>query len=167
MDLTYNYLSTRMVRAAVAQTLNVADIPGLARIHRSKPYFDIWSMTGFDDGTIIGYVFIPDEHEIRVAMNGDQDGRKELNYAIDILLYFRDSDKDWEEAQDHYDDIKDQIRWQLRSLGRTLQRADVILTAGEWNVGIRHQQTEPEALDGGKISIRGIISFEVTVVLET
>lgn len=167
MTIPYNALSTKMVRKTVADTLNVADIPGLVRIHRSKPYVDVWATSGFDDGTVIGYVFIPEQQEIRVAMNGPDDGRKELNYAVDLILYFRDSDKDWAEAQDHYDDIVDQIRWQIRGFGRTLQRPDVILTAGEWTQGIRHQQTEPEALDGGKITIRGILSFEVTVILET
>ena len=162
-----NFYSTQVARRAVADTLNAALIPGLARVHRSQPWKDIWSATGFDDGTIIAYVFIGDEQENRIAMGGSFSGEKEINFAVDLIMYFRTSDKDWEEAQDLYDNIKDQIKWQIRAFGRTLQRPDVILQAGEWNPGIRHLQSEPESLDGGKIQIRGVLSFEVTLVLTT
>ena len=167
MTTPANFYTTKLVRTAVADTLNTSLIPGLAKVHRSQPYVDVWNNTGYDDGSIIAYVFIPDESEPRISMGGPYSGQKEVNFAIDLIMYFKDSDKDWELAQDHYDDIKDQIKWQIRGFGRTLQRPDVILQAGEWTPSIRHLQSEPQAIEGGKILIRGVISFEVTVVLTT
>jgi hypothetical protein len=161
-----DFFTSRQLRTILQNFLNIAEIPGLENVYRAKPREIDWGDTGDNGNSMFAYPIIDDD-EHRIAMGGPFSGQKEYNATVRLILIFRSWEADWELAQDGYDDLKDRIRWQLRSQGRTLGQPALILQIGEGPVGIRHTQTEPMMLDGGNIEILGELTFEVTSVITT
>lgn len=155
-------MSRKLVRRAVAEWLQAAQIPGLDCVDRAKKLYDPPTIrAGSPRNRCNSYVLLGKGHEGRIAFGGE----KQIDYRTALVLHFWSVNTDWEAAQDDLDDLIDAVKAQIRSGGHQLGRPADILQAGEWKAGIDDDPTEPVSIGGGLIYVVCPVIFEVTEII--
>lgn len=157
------------VRSAVQAFFENAGIPYVGTVFPSRAYvhgedyelnaagFYVGSGTG---GGAVLVVNIPSEKRQRRAMTGRGGVNDSMIYNIGLEVFYGEHSGQPAEAQDDYDAIIDAITLQVRG-NPTLGNQMAIWSAGEFEAGVEHSQSEPwTEEDGTTVFITGVVRFE-------
>lgn len=105
-------------------------------------------------------VNIPSEKRQRRAMTGRGGVNDSCIYRMAIEVYFASTAGQPVDAQTDYDQIIDEMELQIRA-NPNLGNPIAVWSAGEFNYGVEHEQSEPwTEEDGTTIFITGVVRFE-------
>ena len=166
-------MSRQEVRSAVTTFMAGQAIPNLIQVHKSFPKTDDfdWSVNSAPGAVskCIGVVFIQSESEQRistgggVAATGADNGWKQLNYMVELQLFFRSWQDTGEDAMDDFDTIIEACKGALRSGGHRLGLTDgtVIWQAAEPSIAVTYGMPMANTVQEGAIDIWAAMRFTV------
>lgn len=101
-------------------------------------------------------VHIPNESEVRIAIQGATGGIKRQTYAVELHLFHLAMRPHTEDAQADFDGLIEAITDRIRA-DRTL--GGIVVQAGEGDAGITKSMSEPY-INGERTESYGVIRFE-------
>lgn len=135
-------MSRATARTAIKERFS-GQVDGIKTVHKSfrrilkaNEFID----TGRQSGAVL-VPFIVRERETRIAVGGEHDGMKRVDYTVQLQLFFKSVKQDWEEAMDDLDAIVEALKARIRS-DRTLASSDV-WQFGEGTEGLAVEYGEP------------------------
>lgn len=93
-------------------------------------------------------VFMPDHHEVRVALGGAHNGMKQITYEVTLNCYIRSNTPYAEDAQDDVAALRDGlVEWMRldRTLGGAVFQAGEHIDGGMDGIRFRYGQPETKA----------------------
>jgi len=154
-------MSRATTRAAVLAWLAPPNVAGLNTVFRSfEAVFDGGAFTAGTTGVgggAIGVVFIPRKTEKRIAVGGAFNGKKRIDYPVEIHVFGRWNAEQFsgQTAMDAFDAVIDGIETRIRS-DRTFGSS--VWVAGE---DLSGEYGAPALLDGMQ-EIWGVVRFTIT-----
>ena len=157
------------VRAAAQSFFQGLDLPYVGTVFPARSYVHgedyeqnaalQYSASVNGSGAVL-VVNIPSEKRQRRAMTGRGGVNDSCIYRLALEVYFASTSGQPVAAQEDYDAIIDEIILQVRA-NPNLGNPIAVWSAGEFNYGVEHEQSEPwTEEDGTTIFITGVVRFE-------
>lgn len=162
-------MSRAKVRAAVAAYMQPPAVPGLNVVLPTAPKelggIDWFSGAPGDDSGAVGTIFLKQQHEQPVVMDGAGGGRQ-TTYLVELRLYHRSVEPTAEAAMDSFDTLVDAVTDRLRSdptLGLGVLGASQQGLISAAHEGLEADCADPElgTEQGGWIETTAVIRFPV------
>ena len=158
------------VRAAVTSYLTEAELGFVGVVHSARPEIIEESdyetsrlneaVSSENGSSAVLVVNIPDDKRQRRADTGRGAVNDSWTHSIVIEVFFASVGGDAIAAQTDYDVVVDEITNLIRA-NATLSAPSAIWSAGEYTVGIQHQQSAPyNDAEGLAVFISGAVMFE-------
>ena len=158
------------VREAVAAYFANAGLNYVGKVHEARPEViqeqdyesSLFSeaVASSSGSSAVLVVNIPTDNRVRRADTGRGAVNDSHIYKVAMEIYFANTSGVAEQAQKDYDSIVDAMTNLVRA-DATLDNPEVIWSAGEYEIGIEHEQGMPFTdADGLTVFIYGVVSFD-------
>lgn len=159
-------MSRTNVRAQIASFLQTAtDIPDLNQVFTSFPKqinFQANAQAG-QRSRAAAVIFIERESETRIALGGDHNGKKRVDYDVVIEVFHHSMQSNAEDAMADFDLTIDGIKDRLRSDHRFGDDSGNIIWQGAEPM-LDTEYSEPATSERGVTDTWAIIRFQVTQI---
>ena len=118
-----------------------------------------------DPNRCAAVIFIESETESRAAVGGAHNGWKRVDYAMAIQLFHHSSERNAEDAMNHFDSVVDNLKDKLRSDHRFGDDSGTLVWQGA-EPRIDAAYGEPDASSGTYIETWAVIRFEITQFIQ-
>lgn len=160
-------MSRTSVRSQIVTYLNAGTITDLNQIFASFP-----KRIDFQTNSTVGQlsrcacvVFIESEREQRIALGGDTDGWKRVDYGIVLQLFHHSLHSDSHDAMADFDTTIDELKDYLRADHRFGDSTGTIVWQGaEPEISVDY--AEPTTSNGGATETWASIRFLVTEMIQ-
>jgi hypothetical protein len=155
----------RQVREAICRWLRAGDIPNLDRVHATYPRRLDFGYPGVGPHRAQAVVFLTAESEVRLALGGPHSGKKRIIYSVDLELYHHSVAREPGEAMDHFDQMIDQLKDQIRADHQFGDDTGTVFQAAEGPYGIQIAYERPAQVNSEAIETWARLSFQVESIV--
>jgi len=159
------------VRKAVAEYFANAGLPHVGQVYSARPEIiqeDAYESNRFAEAapsangsSAVLVVNIPSDQRTRRADTGRGAVNDSEIHKIVMEVFFASTGGEAVVAQDDYDEVVDEMIKLVRANATLNAPVGVIWSAGEYDVGVQHQQSAPFTdADGLTVFIAGAVSFD-------
>lgn len=163
-------MSRVAMRRAIGEYLRENKIPHTGTVYNARPeimpenayesnIFGELAATANGSSAVL-VVSLPSDIRRRVADTGRGAVNDQHIYTAVVEVYFASTGGEGVKAQEDYDEIVDEIIKLIRA-NATLNAPATVWSAGEYEKGIEHHQSEPyTGADGMTILVYGVVKFD-------
>jgi hypothetical protein len=150
-------------RAALVDWLVDANIPGVDKIYPTYPRR--WDFTTYGSGDHRCQISVDFEAdgELRMALGGENSGKKRIDYLVCLDIFHRSVSIDTAVSMEDFDRVIDELKERLRADRRLGSTEAIVWQAGEGGYGIQTEYEKPDTHVGGEpTENRAKMRFEIT-----
>lgn len=158
-------MSRANVRSQLVTFLKSSSVTDLNQVFSSFPKqinFQVNATAG-QKSRAAGVVFIEREHEYRIALGGNNNGKKRIDYDVVVQLFHHSMQNNAEDAMNDFDVTVDGIKDLLRSDHRFGNPDGSIIWQGA-EPEINVDYAEPQTNERGATETWAAIRFQVTQI---
>lgn len=159
-------MSRTSIRAQIVSYLQNGTIKDLNQVWATFPKRINFqeNATAGQQSRAVAVVFIADEYETRIALGGDTDGWKRVDYTVYIQLFHHSVYNNAEDAMVDFDLTVDELKDYLRADHRFGNpNGDIIWQGAEPEISVEY--SEPTMSNGGAVETWAGIKFTVTEMI--
>ena len=157
----------KQVRSTLASFLQPPNVDGINQVFTSFPKrinFQVNALPS-DLSRCAAVIHIESEQESRIAVGGAHNGWKRIDYGIVIQLFHHSSERQAEDAMNHFDNVIDNLKDRLRSDHRFGDESGTLVWQGaEPRIDVSYG--EPDASNGTYIETWASVRFDVTQMIQ-